>query len=91
MPTETIGDSEDDGISDGQPAVSRCVHLGARDRECAKHHGVLISLANSAPVREGRDLDCPTSDTHAPYLLFHRQRLPNSAKQRPIRTVVEAR
>src|SRR5690606_5891837 len=23
-------------------------------------------------VREDRDLDCPTSDTHAPYLLFRR-------------------
>ena len=53
-----------------------------RDRERTHDHGILISLADSASVREDCNLDCPTSDTHAPYLLFHRhysRTVPSSA------------
>ncbi|GAA3746121.1 hypothetical protein GCM10022205_36250 [Spinactinospora alkalitolerans] len=91
MPSQPVGDGQDDGIGQREQAARRRVHVGARDRERAHDHGILIGLANSAPVREGRYRDCPTIDTHAPYLLFHRQFLPHSPKRRPIRTAGETR
>ncbi|GAB3207144.1 hypothetical protein GCM10027294_12580 [Marinactinospora endophytica] len=87
MPAEAVGDGDDEGLGQGEHAARGHLHVGAGHRERAHHHGVLIGLANSAPVREGRYRDCPAIDTHAPYLLFHRQYLPNSPKRRLCRTV----
>ncbi|GAA1764546.1 hypothetical protein GCM10009834_23020 [Streptomonospora arabica] len=82
MPAEPVGDRQDHRLADRQYAPHRHGHVGAGDGERTHDDGVLVGRAYSAPVREGRDRDFPTSDTHTPNLLFQRQYLPNSPKRR---------
>ena len=72
LAADSVRDREDDRFAHRQHAADRGGHVRAGDGESTHDHGVLVGGADSAPVREGRDNDFPTSDTHTPFLPFHR-------------------